>query len=89
MNTFAVSLSELVNSSVEVLRRPSVFTFERYEKRGNLQTALLYVLIGAVVAAILGLPGGVWGLLNNAVSTVVQFLIFVGVVYYLILVANP
>ncbi len=51
------SLSEMVNSSIVVLTKPSVSTFETYERRGNLQNALIYVAIAALVAGVIGLVG--------------------------------
>jgi hypothetical protein len=83
MNASAGSLSEMVNSSVDVLRRPSVATFERYERRGNLQKALVYVGLAALVALVLGLFGGLQNALGDAIGVFVQFLLFAGVTYYL------
>jgi hypothetical protein len=82
MNASAGSLAEMVNRSVDVLRNPSVATFERHEKRGTLQTALLYVAVAAVVAAIIGLLGGFRGALESALIVFAQFFLFAGVTYY-------
>ncbi len=43
---------EMLNGSIAVLSRPSVATFEEYEK-DNLGWALIYTLIGAVLGVIL------------------------------------
>lgn len=82
MSASVVSLSEMVNSSIDVLRRPSVLTFERYEKRGNLQTGLLYVGIGALIAGLLGASGGWRGMLQGALTAIISFLIFTATAYY-------
>jgi hypothetical protein len=49
-------LQEMFNASLAVLRRPSVSTFEEYE-RDNVGNAALYVIVGTVIAAILGAIG--------------------------------
>jgi hypothetical protein len=49
----AVTFRYMLNSSMAVLRRPAVATFEEFEKN-NLQWATIYVAIAAVVSAILG-----------------------------------
>jgi hypothetical protein len=46
-------LAEMVRSSRAVMLRPSVATFEEYE-RDQLGWALVYVMIGATIAAVLG-----------------------------------
>lgn len=51
--TSDVSFQYMINGSRAVLTRPSVATFEEYE-RNNLNWALIYVAIGAVIAGILG-----------------------------------
>jgi len=82
MNTSTGSLSEMINSSVVVLTKPSVATFERFERRGNLQTALIYVAIAAVVTGLIGLLGGVRGGIESFLSVFVNFLLFTGTTYY-------
>jgi uncharacterized membrane protein len=82
MNTSTSSLSETFNNSIAVLTKPSVATFELYERRGTLQTALIYVAIAAVVGALFGLLGGLTGALSSFVSVFVSFLLFTGTTYY-------
>jgi len=82
MNGSANSLGEMVNSSIEVMTKPSVATFERYEKRGTLQKALVYAVLGALVAAMVGSPNGIAGVIQNALGLLIVSSIFVGVVYY-------
>ncbi len=78
------SLSEMVNSSIVVITKPSVATFEMYERRGNLQNALIYVAIGAVISGIFGLIGnGVAGLITGIISTIIAFLVFTYAVFFI------
>lgn len=78
------NLSEMVNSSINVMTRPSVSTFETYERRGNLQSALLYVGIAALIAGILGaIGGGFLGLLAGLVSALVGFIVFTYSVFFI------
>ena len=76
------SLSEMFNSSVNVLTRPSVSTFEMYERRGTLQSALLYVGVAAVVAAVFGLLGGIGGAIAGFLGVFISFFLFTGTVFY-------
>jgi hypothetical protein len=86
------SMSEMVAQSRDVITNPSVATFERYEKRGNIGTAGVYVLGAAVVAGILaflaallpGPPGNPIGVLIGGVAgALLNFVLFTGLVYYL------
>ncbi len=78
------SLSEMVNSSIVVLTKPSVSTFEMYERRGNLQSALIYVGIAALISGVLGLiGGGLLGLVGGIISALLGFLLFTGAVFYI------
>ncbi|MFO7167541.1 MAG: YIP1 family protein [Chloroflexota bacterium] len=79
-----VSISEMLNQSVTVLTKPSVATFEQFEKRGGQREAFTYVGVATVIAAIaaglFGLLGGVGGLLagliGTALSVVVGYFVF-------------
>lgn len=77
------SLSEMVNSSVVVLTRPSVSSFEMFERRGALQSALIYVGVAAVIAGVLGLVGGLIGLIAALIGAIVNFVVFTGLVFYI------
>lgn len=98
MNGSANSLGEMVSSSVNVMTKPSVATFEQYEKRGTLQKALVYVGVAALVAAAISFVGGLLvgafsdnasafgtafsSALGSFVSTFINFLLFSGTTYY-------
>ncbi len=57
-----VSISEMLNQSIKVLTRPSITTFEQYEKRGTRREALIYMAVAAAVGAVVALVFGVLGL---------------------------
>lgn len=57
-----VSISEMLNQSIKVLTRPSIATFEQYEKRGTRREALIYMAVAAAVGAVVALVFGVLGL---------------------------
>lgn len=78
------NLSEMVNSSINVMTRPSVSTFETYERRGSLQSALIYVGVAALISGILGaVSGGVLGLLAGLVGALVGFVVFTYSVFFI------
>lgn len=78
------SLPEMVAQSRDILQNPSVPVFERYEHRGTMSNAAIYVGIAALVAGLLGLfSGGLSGLFGGILSALVQFFVFTGLVYFL------
>lgn len=78
------SLPEMVAQSREIMQSPSVPAFERYERRGTMANAAIYVGIAALIAGVLGLfSGGFGGLIGGALSALVQFFVFTGMVYLL------
>jgi hypothetical protein len=52
----SVTFAEMVNQSVSVIAKPSVTTFELYEKRGTMRDAALLIAasIAAVIVALVG-----------------------------------
>jgi hypothetical protein len=80
----SVSLQEMINQSIQVVTTPSVETFERYEKRGTLTNAAIYVAIGAVISGILGFfASGLGGVITGLISALVVFFVFTGMVYFI------
>ena len=81
------SVSDMITSSIVVVTKPSVSTFEMYERRGNLTSALIYVGLGAIVTAILGAiaspVGIVGGILSGLLSTILGFVIFTYAVFFI------
>jgi hypothetical protein len=78
------SLPEMVAQSREVLTSPSVPTFERYEHRGTITNAAIYVGVAALIAGLLGIfTGGFMGFLGGLLSALAQFFVFTGMVYFI------
>ena len=83
--------SDMISQSIDVLSHPSVATFEKYEKGGTTQQAIIYVAVGAVIVGVLSLLGNlIWhspgaaigSMLGGIISTVLGFAVF----SYLVLV---
>ncbi len=85
-----VSISEMLNQSTTVLTKPSVQTFEQYEKRGGTREAIVYIAVAAVLAGIAGLvfglfggiTGAIVGLLGGLLRPLIGFFIFAYVLYW-------
>ncbi|QFP76876.1 YIP1 family protein [Deinococcus sp. AJ005] len=84
-----VSLQDMFAQSTAVITQPSVATFERYEKRGGLQSAFIYVMVAAVVSALIAALFSFFHsdvtffgqLFSRLITIPIQFLIFTGAVY--------
>jgi hypothetical protein len=86
---FQQQVQTMFNSSMAVLQRPSVATFEEHEKN-DLQGATIYVAIAGLIAGLLGAIGGAIrntgvgsALIGNLIGAIVGFYIYVGIVYLL------
>jgi hypothetical protein len=71
-----VSIGDMLNQSMTVLTKPSVETFEQYERRGGQREALVYVGVAAVLAGVVGalfglVTGGILGLVAGLVIGIV------------------
>lgn len=86
-----VSIGEMINQSMQVLTKPSVETFERFERHGGQREATIYIMVAAAISAAVSL---VFGLLNGVVAAllagvlgfilpVVGFYLFVFLVYFI------
>jgi hypothetical protein len=86
-----VSINEMLNQSIQVLTKPGVETFERFERHGGQREATIYIMIAAAISAavalVFGLLGGIVQALLSAVLgfilPVVGFYIFVFLVYFI------
>jgi hypothetical protein len=63
-----VSVGDMLNQSMTVLTKPSVQSFEQFEKRGGQREALIYVIIAAVLVGVVGLAFGFLGGVVGAVA---------------------
>ncbi|ADV65695.1 YIP1 family protein [Deinococcus maricopensis] len=70
MNSSSPNIGTMLNQSLAVLSRPSVATFERFERSGGLREAYTYVLIAALVGAVIS---GFFGIFHQDVNPLVQF----------------
>jgi len=84
-----VSVGDMLNQSMTVLTKPSVQSFELFEKRGGQRDALIYVVIAAVLVGVVGLAfgflggfvGAIAGLLRG-VFALIGFYVFAFVMSY-------
>jgi hypothetical protein len=63
-----VSVGEMLNQSVTVLTKPSVQSFEQFERRGGQREALTYVIAAAVLVGVVGLVFGLLGGIMGALA---------------------
>ncbi|HEU5100223.1 MAG TPA: Yip1 family protein [Roseiflexaceae bacterium] len=84
-----VSIGDMLNQSMTVLTKPSVQSFEQFERRGGQREALTYVIAAAVlvgvVGAVFGLLGGVLGAVGGllrGVFALLGFYVFAWVLNY-------
>lgn len=77
-----VSISEMVNQSLTVITKPSVETFEQFERSGTIREAAIYVALGSLITGVLGFSGGLGAVLGGVISSLIGFFIFTGLIYY-------
>jgi len=71
-----VSINEMISQSMTVLTKPSVQSFEQFERRGTQREGLIYV---GVAAALAGIVGAVFGLLTGGIAGLIGGLV-IGIV---------
>ncbi len=85
-----VSIGDMINQSMTVLTKPSVQSFEQFERRGGQREALIYVgvaaAIGGVLSAIFGLisggvAGALAGLIGGVLLPVISFFVSAYLIY--------
>ena len=77
------SISDMLSQSRTVITSPSVATFERFEDKGTLANALVYIGIAAAITGVFGLVDGFGGFLENVLTTLLGFLIFTYLVHWI------
>ncbi|KAB8144022.1 YIP1 family protein [Chloroflexia bacterium SDU3-3] len=66
-----VSISAMLNQSIVVLTKPSVQSFEQFERAGGQREGLIYVAVAAVFSLLGGLLGGlVYGVIPMIIGAV-------------------
>jgi hypothetical protein len=78
----AIGISEMIAQSVQVFKSPSVETFERFERSGGVQEAVIYVVAGAAISLPLNLRVN-FGVATVGFSSVIGFLVFSGLAYFI------
>jgi hypothetical protein len=85
-----VSISEMLNQSTTVLTKPSIQSFEQFERRGGMREAIVYIGVAAVLAGAAGLVfglltggigGAIAGLITGLVPPLLSFFVFSFVLY--------
>src|SRR5688572_16856310 len=86
-----VSISEMLNQSTTVLTKPSIQSFEQFERRGGMREAIVYIGVAAVLAGAAGLVfglltggigGAIAGLITGLVPPLISFFVFTFVLYF-------
>jgi ABC-type antimicrobial peptide transport system permease subunit len=77
------SIIDMVGQTREVISKRNVGTFESFENKGGLQEALIYTAIAAAIAGLFGLGDGIRGFVNGVLTTLVGFLAFTYIVFWM------
>lgn len=78
-------VTDMFSQSLTVMTRPSVQTFEQFERRGGMVQALTYMAIAGLAVGVLSLLSGgkIYGLIAGILITPISFFIFTYMVYTL------
>lgn len=87
-----VSIGEMLSQSTTVLTKPSVQSFEQFERRGGTREAVVYIAVASALAAVAGLVfglltggvgGAIAGLLGGLLRPLLGFFVFAYVLYWI------
>jgi Yip1-like protein len=70
-----VSVGDMLNQSITVLTKPSVESFEQYEKRGGTREAIIYIVVASVIAGVVALLFGLLGGIGGAIAALIGALL--------------
>lgn len=78
-------VTDMFSQSLTVMTRPSVQTFEQFERRGGMVQALTYMAIAGLAVGVLSLLSGgkIAGLIGGVLMTPIIFFIYTYMVYTL------
>ncbi len=85
-------IREMIDQSMTVLTKPSVPSFEEYEKRGGLREGLTYVGVAAAISGVVSLLFGIFtvgvfegigAMLVAALSVVIGYLVFGFLIFFI------
>jgi Yip1 domain len=79
----SVTFAEMVNQSVSVVSKPSVTTFELYEKRGTMRDAALLIAASSAIAGLLSFRTGAGGMIAAVIMALVGFFAFTYLVHFI------
>lgn len=90
MNASTSSLPEMISQSITVITKPSVQSFEAFERRGTTRDALIYVgaaaLVAGIVSFLFGLLGGITAAIGSLIAAVlgpvIGFAVFAYITFY-------
>ncbi|MDX2006787.1 MAG: YIP1 family protein [Meiothermus sp.] len=77
------TLSSMISQSMQLLSKPSVQTFEQLEDKGKVREAVIYVAAGSVITGLLGLGAGLGGFIAGILTTIIGFLVFTYLIFYI------
>ncbi|MGL4612161.1 MAG: YIP1 family protein [Trueperaceae bacterium] len=77
------TIADMMSQTRDVISKRDVATFEAHENKGGLQQALIYTAIAAAIAGIFGLDDGLRGFVNGVLTTLIGFLTFVYLVFWI------
>jgi hypothetical protein len=85
-----VSISEMLNQSMTVLTKPSVESFEKFERHGGMREAIIYIAIatalstaaGVIFGLLGGVGGAVAGLVGGLLRPLLSYFVFAYVLYF-------
>jgi hypothetical protein len=84
-----VSINEMLNQSMTVLTKPSVPSFEQFERRGGQREGMIYVGTACAVAGVVGLVFGLLagnplgGLLSGVLRPLIAYFVFSFAIFYM------
>jgi Yip1 domain len=79
----SVTFAEMVNQSVSVIAKPSVTTFELYEKRGTMRDAALLIAASSAIVGLLSFGLGAGGMIAAVIVALVGFFAFTYLVHFI------
>jgi len=76
------TIKDMIAQSMQVLSKRDKATFEQFEGKGTVREAVIYVLVAAVITGLFGLTGGFGGFLRGIITTLIGFLVFAYLIFY-------
>jgi len=79
-----VSISDMLGQSISVLTKPSIASFEAFEKKGGMRESLIYVGVAAAIVAVVsfvfgiftGIGAAIIGMIIGFITAILGFFVF-------------